>query len=224
MNTLDRKLFRDLWHARGQVIAIALVVTCGIASFVMARSSYTSMTLTQETYYNQYHFAQVFLSLKRAPETLRLQIAEIPGVAQSQTRIVVDVTLDVPDLPEPATGRLISIPEQQVSMLNEPFIRQGRYIEPGKGDEVLVSEAFAKANQLQLGDRIGAIINGRWEKLEIVGIALSPEYVYEVRGAGELYPDNKRFGIIWMGREALGQAFDLDGASRVTSTTIRVWV
>ena len=212
MNTLDRKLFRDLWHARGQVIAIALVVTCGIASFVMARSSYTSMTLTQETYYNQYHFAQVFLSLKRAPETLKSQIADIPGVAQTQTRIVVDVTLDVPDLPEPATGRLISIPERQVSMLNEPFIRQGRYIEPGKGDEVLVSEAFAKANQLQLGDRIGAIINGRWERLEIVGIALSPEYVYEVRGAGELYPDNKRFGIIWMGREALGQAFDLDGA------------
>ena len=45
MNSLDRKLFRDLWHARGQVIAIALVVACGIASFVMARSAYTSLTL-----------------------------------------------------------------------------------------------------------------------------------------------------------------------------------
>ena len=77
MNTLDRKLFRDLWHARGQVIAIALVVACGIASFVMARSAYTSMTLTQNTYYNEYHFAQVFVSLKRAPETLKAQIAQI---------------------------------------------------------------------------------------------------------------------------------------------------
>ena len=133
-------------------------------------------------------------------------------MAQAQTRIVVDVTLDIPNLPEPGTGRLISIPEQQVSMLNEVFIRQGRYIEPGRGNEVLVSEAFAEANKLQLGDSIGAIINGRWQQLQIVGIALSPEYVYEVRGAGELYPDNKRFGIMWMGRDALGKAYDLDGA------------
>lgn len=212
MNSLDRKLFRDLWHARGQVIAIALVVACGIASFVMARSAYTSMTLTQNTYYNEYHFAQVFVALKRAPETLKQQIANIPGVAQVQTRIVVDVTLDVPNLPEPATGRLISIPEERVSILNDIYIRKGRYIESGRDNEILVSEAFADANQLQLGDRIGAIINGRWERLQIVGIALSPEYVYEVRGAGELYPDNKRFSIIWMGRDALGKAYDLDGA------------
>ena len=123
-----------------------------------------------------------------------------------------DVTLDIPNLPEPATGRLVSIPEQRISILNDIFIRQGRYIEANRGDEVLISEAFAKANELQLGDSIGAIINGRWEKLKIVGIALSPEYVYEVRGAGELYPDNKRFGIIWMGRDALGKAYDLDGA------------
>ena len=212
MNSLDRKLFRDLWHARGQVIAIALVVACGIASFVMARSAYTSMTLTQATYYNEYHFAQVFISLKRAPETLKKQIADIPGVAQTQTRIVVDVTLDIPNLPEPATGRLISIPEQRVSMLNDIFIRQGRYIEAGRGNEVLISEAFAQANNLQLGDSIGAIINGRWENLQIVGIALSPEYVYEIRGGGDLLPDNKRFGILWMGRDALGKAYDLDGA------------
>ena len=212
MNSLDRKLFRDLRHARGQAIAIALVVACGIASFVMARSAYTSLTLTQNTYYNEYHFAQIFVSLKRAPETLKEQIANIPGVAQIQTRIVVDVTLDVPDLPEPGTARLISIPLRQGAILNEPYIRQGRYIQSGRGNEILVSEAFAEANQLRLGDGLGAIINGRWQQLQIVGIALSPEYVYEVRGAGELYPDNKRFGIIWMGRDALGKAYDLDGA------------
>lgn len=212
MNALDTKLIRDLGNLWGQVVAIALVVACGIAIFVLAQSAYTSLKLTQNTYYNQYHFAQVFASLKRAPDTLQAQIGDIPGVAQAQTRIVVDVTLDVPGLEEPATGRLISIPEQQASILNDIFIRQGRYLEPGRGDEVLVSEAFAQANQLDLGDTIGAIINGRWEQLRIVGMALSPEYVYEIRGAGDLYPDNRRFGIIWMGREALGNAFDMDGA------------
>ena len=75
----------------------------------------------------------------------------------------------------------------------------------------MVSEAFAKANHLELGDTLGAVLNGRWERLRIVGIALSPEYVYEIRGS-DIFPDNRRFGVLWMSRDAMGPAFDMDGA------------
>ncbi|ABW32645.1 ABC transporter permease [Acaryochloris marina] len=211
MVALDQKLLRDLRHLRGQVIAIALIVACGIACLVTMLSAYDSLQLSQQTYYDRYQFADVFAQLKRAPDSLIERIAELPGVQQVQTRVVVDVNLDVPSLPEPATGRLIAIPEQQTPMLNDLFIRQGQYIEPGRRDQVLVSEVFAQANHLELGDTLGAVINERWQQLRIVGIALSPEYVYEIRGV-ELFPDNQRFGVIWMGREALGTAFDMDGA------------
>ncbi|MDJ0716426.1 MAG: FtsX-like permease family protein [Prochloraceae cyanobacterium] len=222
MNSLDRKLFRDLLRQWGQLIAIALVVSCGIASFVMSLSAYDSLKFTKTTYYNQYRFAEVFASLKRAPETLSDRITEIPGVGQVQTRIVVDVILDVPEKEQPATGRMISLPSQQHPMLNDIYIRRGRYIEAGRGDEVLVSESFAKANNLKLEDTLGAVINGRWQKLRIVGIAISPEYIYEVRGGASLFPDNERFGILWMEREALATAFDMDGAfNNVTLTLSR---
>lgn len=211
MKSLDRKLVRDLWKLRGQMIAIALVVACGIAIFITMISAYESLATSQVTYYQEYRFAQVFAQLKRAPETLVEKIQAIPGVAQVQSRVVVDVTLDVPGHKEPAIGRLVSLPEQHAPMLNDLFIRQGRYIEPGRAEEVLVSEAFATANQLNLGDKVGAIVNGRWQRLTIVGIALSPEYVYEIRG-GDVLPDNQRFGVFWMGRKALGTAFNLDGA------------
>ena len=219
MKALDRKLFRDLLHLWGQGIAIALVVACGIAIFVAMQSNYESLQLSQATYYNQYRFAQVFGQLKRAPESVVARIQEIPGVAQVQTRVVVDVTLDVLGRQEPVTGRLISVPEQQTPMLNDLYIRQGRYIEAGRGDEVLVSEVFAKANQLRPGDRLGAVINGRWQSLLIVGIALSPEYVYEIRGS-DILPDNQRFGVLWMGRKALGTAFNMDGAFNDLSLTL----
>lgn len=211
MNALDQKLIRDLTHLKGQVIAIALIVACGIAALVTMMSAYDSLQLTQQTYYDRYRFADVFVQLKRAPDSLAARIAEIPGVQQVQTRVVVDVNLDVPGLAEPATGRLISIPEQQTPMLNDLFIRRGRYIEPGRRDEVLVSEAFAEANNLDIGDAIGAVINERWQQLRIVGIALSPEYIYAIEG-GSLFPDNQRFGILWMNREAIATAFDLKGA------------
>ena len=54
------------------------------------------------------------------------------------------------------------------------------------------------------------MINGRLRRLTIVGIALSPEYIYSIR-PGELVPDDKRFGIFWMDRQALGAAFDMEG-------------
>lgn len=211
MSTLDQKLLRDLLRLKGQMIAIALIVACGIACLVTMMSAYDSLQLSQQTYYDRYRFADVFVSLKRAPDSLAARIAAIPGVQQVQTRVVVNVNLNVPGLKEPATGRLISIPEQQAPMLNDVFIRRGHYIEPGRRDQVLVSEAFAKANRLDIGDAIGAVINERWQQLRIVGIALSPEYIYEIN-SGELFPDNQRFGILWMNREAIATAFDLKGA------------
>lgn len=211
MKSLDRKLLRDLRQWWGQILAIALVVACGIASFVSMQSAYESLQLSKSTYYEEYRFAEVFASLKRAPDSLVEQIQTIPGVAQVQTRVVVDVTLNIPGRKAPGTGRLVSIPERQTLMLNDIFIRKGRYIEAGRPDEVLVSEAFAKENQLQLGDTLGAVINGRWQKLRLVGFALSPEYVYEIR-PGDFFPDNQNFGVFWMGREALGTAFNMDGA------------
>lgn len=211
MSSLNRKLFRDLWHMRGQVIAIVLVVACGVASFVALRNIYRSLLITQQTYYSEYRFADVFVQLKRAPERLAERLLEIDGVASLQTRIVANVTLDVPGLNEPASGLFVSIPETRTPMLNDLHILRGRYIEPGRRDEVLISSAFSEKNNLNPGDSISAIINGRWTKLTIVGVALSPEFVYEIR-PGDMFPDARRFGVMWMNREALGTAFNLDGA------------
>lgn len=36
VSALNRKLIRDLWNIKGQALAIALVITAGAATFVMA--------------------------------------------------------------------------------------------------------------------------------------------------------------------------------------------
>ncbi len=212
MTALHRKLLRDLFHYRGQAAAVSLVVACGVASYVATRSAYHSLLVSRDEYYRSFLFADVFVSLKRAPDSLVRRIQAIPGVLAVDARVVADVALDVPRLPEPATGRIVSLPEGSAPPLNRLAIRRGRSGEPGRTDEVVVSEAFATANHLELGDRLGAILNGRWERLRIVGIGLSPEYVYEISGAGNILPDNKRFGVLWMSRDSLGPAFDMDGA------------
>jgi putative ABC transport system permease protein len=209
-SALDRKLLRDLWHMRGQVLTLALIVGSGIATYVTMVGAYISVEQAQQEHYTRYRFADVFAQLKRAPNRLTAELSSIPGVSVVQTRVVVEVNLDIPGLNEPAVGRLVSVPEGHEPSLNALFLRRGRYIEAGHQDEVLISEAFSSANHLEVGYSIGAVINGRWERLRIVGIALSPEYVYEIRGA-EVFPDNRRFGVLWMSRESLGPLFNMEG-------------
>ena len=59
----------------------------------------------------------------------------------------------------------------------------------------------------EVGDRLSVVMNDRKESLQIVGIGLSPEYVYMVRGAGELLPDDKHFTILWCSRSFTESAF-----------------
>jgi len=219
MKALDRKLIRDLTAMRGQAFAIAAVIACGIAAFVMALTTLTSLRDTRAGYYTQQQFGQVFAHLKRAPDTLTARIAEIPGVARVQTRVSMEVTLDIPHMSEPASGRLLSVPDQPGTGLNQLYLRRGRWLDPSRDAEVLVSESFAEAHELKPGDSFHAVINGRRRALRIAGTALSPEYIFEIR-PGELLPDPKRFGVLWMRHRELAQIGGMDGAFNDVSLTL----
>lgn len=196
---------------KGQLLAIALVVIGGIATFVMMRSMYASLSASLNSYYENQRFANIFVLSKRAPESTAEKLREIEGIAAVETRVVSEVMLDVPDLPEPASATVVSVPESRRPLLNDLVLREGRWIRPGAETEVIASEPFCEANHLKPGSTIGAVINGRWRRLTIVGIGLSPEYVFEV-GSATLIPDNKRYGILWMGRESMAAAYDMIGA------------
>ncbi len=211
VSPLNRKLLRDLWHMRGQALAIALVIGCGVAVVVMSFGTMISLDETRAAYYERYRFADAFAHVKRAPQFVAERLAAIPGVARVDTRIAVGVTLAVAGMDEPASARVLSLPATGRPVLNDVALRAGRRPAPGSPQEVLISEAFAQSHDFGPGDQVTAVINGRKRVLDIVGIALTPEYVYTL-GPGQLMPDDRRFGIIWMSRDALEAAYDLKGA------------
>ncbi len=211
MKALDKKLIRDLWTMRGQAFAIALVIASGVATFVLLVSTMDSLKLMRDSFYREYAFAEVFASLKRAPEGLKERIEDIPGVEQVETRVVADVRLEVSGFGEPVSAMLVSLPTDRPARLNRLHLRQGRLPDPEKTDEAVLSEAFAEAHGLRVGDAITAIIEGRMKEIRIAGIALSPEFILQVR-PGALSPDYKRYAIVWMTRDAVEAAYDMDGA------------
>ena len=210
ITALNRKLLRDLWKMRGQALAIAMVVAAGVSLYVTYLANYESLRRSQAAYYERQRFGDVFATLKRAPLSLAAEIQALPGVTAIELRVVAEVVLDVEGLDEPAHGRLVSIPGDRRPLVNDLFLRRGRWIDAGRADEVIASEGFANAHGLGPGDTIAAIINGTRRTLTIAGVAISPEYIYVIR-ASELVPDDRRFGIFWMDYRALAAAFDMKG-------------
>jgi putative ABC transport system permease protein len=219
MKALDKKLWRELWAMRMQALAIALVIVSGVSIFIMSLSTLDSLYETRENYYRNNHFAHVFTSLKRAPLSLLEVIEAMPAVDKVETRVVAYVNLDVAGFTDPVSGHLLSLPDNSRGLLNQIYLRKGRLPEPGRDNEVLLSEEFANAHGLQAGDTLNATINGRRKALTVVGQALSPEYIYQI-APGAMFPDYQRYGVLWMARKPLASAYDMDGAFNDVTLTL----
>ncbi len=211
MRAIDIKLWRELWDMRMQALAIAMVIISGVAIFIMSLSTYDSLKETRDSYYRVHQFADVFANLTRAPMSLAQRIEDIPGVARVETRVVTYVNLDVPGYKDPVSGHMISLPRHQERQMNRLFLTQGRLVDPSRDNEIVISVEFAKAHQLELGDKIWAIINGRRQALTIVGKGMSPEYIYQI-APGAMFPDYHRYGVMWVARKPLASAYDMEGA------------
>ncbi|HNW01865.1 MAG TPA: ABC transporter permease [Burkholderiaceae bacterium] len=219
MKALDRKLLRDLRLMWSQVLTISLVVASGVAGFITTFSAYDALSWSRDLYYADSRFADVFATLKRAPLSLERQLGQIPGAAHVETSLTHIVPVDLPHVPDPVIGRLIGLDLYTPQRLNRVFVRSGRMIEPQHNGaiEAIVSEGFAVARQLKPGDSIHALINGKREALMIVGIGLSPEYIF----AGMFgSPDQRGFGVFWMDRRALAAAYNMEGAFNSVSVRL----
>jgi putative ABC transport system permease protein len=211
MRALDRKLLRDLRRLWAQTLAIALVLASGVAVLLLSMAAQRSLYETREAYYERSRFANVFAAATRAPLPLGEALARIPGVAQVELRIAGQAILDLPGLREPASARILSLPEDGMPAVNAPSLKEGRLPDPLRPEEIAVHEGFAEAHGFRPGDRFGAIVHGQRRDFLIAGIVYSPEYVFTI-GPGAIVPDNLRFGVIWMSRDSAAAAFDLDGA------------
>ncbi len=220
MRALDRKLARDFRRLWAQALAVSLVLACGVATLILAVGSHNSLESTREAYYQRNGFGHVFASASRAPLTLQPQLTAIEGVLAVELRVAERVLLAMPDMTEPGSGMLLSLPDHADPRLNVPYLRSGRMPMADRPREALISEAFANAHGLKPGDSFAGIANGKRLTFEVTGVALSPEYVYAI-GPGDLVPDDRRFGVIWMRRTPLEAVFDLEGAFNSVSLLLQ---
>ncbi len=215
MSMLDRKLLRDLVRMWSQALTIALVVASGIGGFLTSLSAVDSLELARERFYADGRFADLFAGIKNGPLSLAERLRAAPGVADVQVTIEQVVRVDIPGLSDPIIGQLIGLDQRKPHRMNLVSVVAGRPLTHQiaartDGDiEALVSEAFAQARGLRPGARLRALINGKRRVLLVVGIALSPEFIFS--GLWGM-PDARGFGVFWVERDALAAAYNMEGS------------
>ena len=126
MKAIDKKLLRDLWALKTQVVSIALVIACGIGGFIASFSTHDSLVWSREHYYDTARFPHVFATAKRAPRSLAERIRAIPGVSEVELRVVRDAQLSLPGVVPPMIARLIGFDFQRPLLSVSRFIPGGR--------------------------------------------------------------------------------------------------
>jgi putative ABC transport system permease protein len=213
MKALDRKVLRDLRLLWSQALTIALVVASGIGGFVACLSGVDSLALARDSFYERGRFADVFATVRRAPDAMAQRLGSVEGVIDVQPTVEAMARVTVPGSHDPVIGQLIGLDSRGLQRLNRVTVRAGRLPAPGSragGElEALVSEGFAQAHRLAPGSHVNALVNGKLRKLSITGTALSPEYIFA--GLWGM-PDLRAFGVFWVDADELAAAMDMQGA------------
>ena len=221
MRALDKKLLRDFKSLWAQALAIALVMSCGVAVIIISIGAARSLEDTRSAFYERQNFATVFATATRVPRSVQSRLRDIQGVSSVEARMAEGVVLDIEGMSEPATGLMLSLPDFREPDVNRLYLRKGRLPEAGRDDEVAVIERFAKAHGFEPGNTLKAVVNGYRRTLRITGIVMSAEFIYSL-GPGDMVPDERRFGVIYMPESTLESALDMEGAfNNIVLTTVR---
>jgi len=219
MLILFNKMIRDLKRSKGQFISILIIVILGVALYTGMNATFRNLFEGSEKYYKEYRMGDIWIEFYKAPESVIRRVNNLSYVKMSTGRVVKEVKLSSPG--EHATARIITLPDVKRDIVNDIVIKSGQYFSQGDNNQCLVEEEFFMAHGLKVGDMISPIVNGNEIKLKVVGVVKSPEYVYILKDNGQMMPDHKKFGIIYI-KNSFGQSiFDYSGSLNSISLLIK---
>ena len=212
MGVLDAKLRRDLLASRGLLIAVVMILALGISAYVANFSLYFNLELARRSYYGDCRMADFWIDIQKVPETELDRLARVPGVSELRSRIVMPVTLDMPEVEKPLTGLILSMPDRPRPVTNRFILQRGSYFSDSRHDEVIINDAFAENRGIAVGDRLFVLLNDRRQELVVIGTAISSEFIF-ARAPGAMIPDKSNYAQLYVKRSFAEEATALEGAA-----------
>ena len=211
MTVLNKKLRRDLLQSKGMLCAIIALIAVGTSFLVGMTGTYNNLNNSKLNYYSKCRMADFWIDLKKAPiADVKRILKETEGISEIRTRIVYPAIIDLENVDKPLSATVISLPENNSSVINNIHLKNGSYFTPEKKNEVIVSYRFAQSRNIRPGSYISIIIKGQKKKLYVIGTAISSEYVFMVP-PGSMCPDTKDYGVFWVKDQFAQDTLGYDG-------------
>lgn len=211
MRALNRKLIRDIRHNWHMLLAVSSIIAVGIGCYVGMMSAVKNLDYSRSSYYSSCRLADFWIDLKKIPTQDVKRLAAIPGISEIRNRIQFEIILDLPESPKPVSAMVLSLPDVQTPVINNIVLRKGTYFTDNRANEVIVSEKFAKARNIDPGDTISAILNNQRKELIVTGIAISAEFIY-VASPGSMIDEPGSYGLLFLKRSFAEDIFGFNSA------------
>jgi len=184
---------RDLRRHRWQFAAVLVTITLGVLLFAASYDAYRNLDASYNGTYERLAFADV--TITGAAPGFAQTVAGLDGVATVTSRREADVPLRVGD--HAFLGRLVGMPVAHQPEIDRIDVVRGRYLDPEEPRGVVVETHMADEFHLDVGDDLAVLTPSGWTRVRVLGVAVSPEYIWPARSRQDIFPAPGSFGVLF---------------------------
>ena len=196
---LDTKRRRDFRERRWQFLAVAVTITLGVMMFAASYDAYLNLESSYQGTYDRLHFAD--MTVTGADDGFAAEAQSIAAVAAVEERRQVDLPFRVGD--SVLSGRAIGMSAGAQPQINQIDVVEGEYLDPGRPDAIVVESHFANDHDLAPGSTVEIFTGSEWVTVEVIGVAVSPEYLWPAKSRQEVFSAPGTFGVAFVAEDLL---------------------
>lgn len=190
---LKRKMIRDIKRSKTQFLSIALMAFFAIYLFSGIGSVWFTMQTAVDEFYDTSKLANIWLFGNSFTEEDIYKLENIDGIANAELRMKYEGIAELEGDPELE----IVLNNVSNSNISKCIVLQGESYDPFK-DGIWINDKFAETRSLSVGNSLTFSVNGFSLTKKILGIMISPEYVY-ASASFDSIANPKNIGVIYAG-------------------------
>ncbi len=193
---LIRKLFRTAWSYKSQFISMVIMIAIGVGIFLGFNIEWKSLEHDAFTFLEDTNYADFRLYAESGfSEDDIKTIQNIDGVDAATRYFYVNVGIK-------GTKKSVSLNVSENYTVSTMMVMEGAEYDKSSGG-IWLSDKFADANDINIGDELTFTYTGVEITGEVVGLVKSGENLVSVADENQLLPDYEAHGFAYISPETL---------------------
>lgn len=193
---LIRKLFRTAWNYKSQFISMVIMIAIGVGIFLGFNIEWKSLEHDAFTFLQDTNYADFRLYAESGfSEDDIKTIQNIDGVDAATRYFYVNVGIK-------GTKKSVSLNVSENYTVSTMMVMEGAEYDKSSGG-IWLSDKFADANDINIGDELTFTYTGVEITGEVVGLVKSGENLVSVADENQLLPDYEAHGFAYISPETL---------------------